>query len=255
MIRQKRPTIGLSSCIFHEDPLRPIFKGKALIYAEEKMVHWISDRDALVFLLPRPSKLGPQITDYIDQIDGLVLQGGVDVAPESYNETPIKPVWAGDLVRDEYEIALIKEAHRQTKPILGICRGHQILNVAFGGTMFQDIEHQNTGAFEHRNWDKYEDNKHKCQIIPHTGLAKLFPHQSEVSINSIHHQAIKDVAKGFKVEAISSSDKIIEAIRYEGPEYMVGVQWHPEFQRDKEDSELLGHQAIIQEFIDACKEK
>lgn len=252
--RNNRPLrIGVSSCIFHQDPERPIFKDKSLLYAEESMVRWLLLAGTLPVLIPRlttTEPVGVTLEEIMADCDGLLLQGGVDVSPHSYGETPLSDNWQGDRLRDEYEIALIQEAFRQGKPILGICRGLQILNVACGGSLYQDISTQIAGSFEHRNWEIYEDNNHLAKIHPGTALAKLYPDRREVMINSIHHQSIKDLAPGFVAECTSASDGVIEAIRYQGPEprYAVGVQWHPEFQRDSDDH-LLPRDPIMEDFL------
>lgn len=255
VVKHSHPLIGLSSCIFHHDPERPVFKGKALLYAEEMMVHWIARAGGMVMVLPRLPAEGPEVKDYISLIDGLILQGGVDVAPESYGEKALKPEWHGDAERDRYESELIHEAMKQNKPILGVCRGLQILNVALGGSLYQDITTQKPGAAEHRNWHIYEDNKHEARIVPGSGFAKLFPGEKKVTINSIHHQGIKKLAPGFTAEVISEEDDVIEAIRHEEKPYIVGVQWHPEFQRPEKDEELIKAGPIMAEFMAAVRSK
>src|SRR5260221_11341194 len=124
--------IGISACFFHPDPLRPIFKGKTLLYLEQSLSHWIMSEGAQPWLIPTPAP-GSQVSlgGLIEGLDGLVLQGGSDVSPQSYGETPLKPEWSGDFVRDQYEIALVKEFRLQAKPVLGICLAAQLLNVAF----------------------------------------------------------------------------------------------------------------------------
>ena len=125
--------IGVSACFFHADPTRPVFKGKTLLYAEESMLDLLGRCGALAYLIPRPAPNGPSIEDYVHDLDGLLLEGGSDVCPRSYGEEPLRPEWAGDEPRDRYEIDLIHAFHDAGKPVLGICRGVQILNVAFGG--------------------------------------------------------------------------------------------------------------------------
>lgn len=251
--------VGVSSCFFHADPTRPLFKGKTLLYAEESMLQWLLENHAIPFLLPR---LGPTTSDGISltgllrELDGLLLQGGADVAPGSYGETALQEEWGGDPLRDCYERALIKEAMQLQLPILGICRGHQILNVACGGTLWQDTESQCPGTLGHRRWDTYDQNQHQARIIPNSGLAKIYPDQQTIVVNSIHHQAIKDLAPGFQVECRSEPDGIIEAIRWiQDPSYYcVGIQWHPEFQPQR-DRERLPREPIMKEFIAAMTAK
>jgi putative glutamine amidotransferase len=97
--------IGVSACFFHADPKRPIFKGKTLLYMEESMAHWIQSQGALPYLIPTAHQEGGvRLRDYMIAMDGLILHGGSDVAPESYGEKALKPEWAGDFIRDQYEI-------------------------------------------------------------------------------------------------------------------------------------------------------
>jgi putative glutamine amidotransferase len=184
----------------------------------------------------------------VGELDGLVLQGGADVAPETYGETAQRPEWSGDAIRDRYEISLVHEFEAQRKPVLGLCRGLQLLNVAYGGTLHQDIGTQVPGALVHRDWDIYDLNFHDIEILAGSGLARLYPGQKVAKVNSVHHQAIKDLGQGLQVEASSIRDGIIEAMRLSGDQYVVGVQWHPEFQ-DPQDATLLKTRPLLDEFI------
>lgn len=245
--------IGFSSCFLHADPQRAIFKGKTLLYLEEKLAHWVMTEGALGLLLPStPPSGGITARDLIAAIDGLILQGGADVAPETYGETPLSPFWKGDAVRDAHEIALVKECLAQKKPIFGICRGAQLLNVALGGTLYQDIQTQVPDSLVHRDWDIYDQNFHEARIDNDSGLSKLYPGVRTFRINTVHHQAIKDLAKGLRAEALCTDDDIIEFVRYLGPSYAVAAQWHPEW-HDPEDKTLLDGKPILREFLDEVR--
>jgi putative glutamine amidotransferase len=241
--------------MFHPDPERPIFKGKRLLYMEESMFQWVMEAGAMATLFPSLPKSGITLEQMLGTIDGLLLSGGVDLAPESYGETAIKPEWSGDKVRDDYEIEVMNTALAMGVPVLGICRGAQVMNVALGGTMYQDITHQVEGSLEHRNWDIYDHNRHEMVFEPGTALAKLYGDRKECTINSIHHQGIKDLGKGLVVEARSKEDGIIEAIRLTTPgaPYCFGAQWHPEMQ-DPNDKTLLDRAPMMDEFLAAAKE-
>jgi putative glutamine amidotransferase len=140
--------IGISACFFHEDPKRPIFKGMTLQYIEQNVAHWLMQRDVLAFMVPSPEgrtrRPGSKATvaAYAAELDALVLMGGSDVCPESYGETALRPEWNGDRIRDDYEIALLNAFVDEHKPVLGVCRGAQVINVAMGGTLYQDIATQ-----------------------------------------------------------------------------------------------------------------
>jgi len=246
--------IGFSACMFQPDPKRNVFKGRRLLYLEEGMAHYVMKGGALPQLMPTA---GGQfsVSDLVDTIDGLLLTGGDDVAPESYGEEGIEDRrWPGDRFRDAYEIDLINECLEKDVPVLGICRGAQILNVALGGTMYQDITTQVPEALIHRSHELYHENVHEVDIVPDTGLAALYPGVSRALINSVHHQGLKDIAKDLAVEAISPADEVVEAVRYSGNgRYLFGVQWHPEFVTEEQRARLLPTEPILDEFLAAIR--
>jgi len=243
--------IGVSSCFFHADPQRPVFKGKTLLYAEESMLELVGRSGALAYPVPRPTPGGPPVAAYVDDLDGLLLHGGADVCPRSYGEEPLRPEWEGDEIRDRYEIELVRAFHAAGKPVLGICRGAQILNVAFGGTLYQDIATQTGTEPRHRSQELYDHNLHQVDLVDGSGLAELYPGRTNVKVNSVHHQAVKDVAPGLVVEARSSDDGIVEAIRLDDPDgrYAFAVQWHPEFVKGVDDGTMFDNDPIRRDFL------
>jgi len=251
-----RVKVGISACFFHADPTRPIFTGKTLQYVEQSIAHWVaSSSEALPVMIPNPvgdtQKGDVALADYADWLDALVLEGGSDVAPGSYGETPLQPKWGGDRVRDDYERALLAAFAERGKPVLGVCRGLQLINVAFGGTLLQDIDTQRPGAVRHRDAAAYDRNLHAVEFEPGTRLAQVFQGTGSATVNSVHHQAIKDLAAGFVVEARCPADGTIEAIRRPGGSYMVAVQWHPEFHRRGEGT--LDDRPLLDEFLAAAR--
>ena len=253
-----RLKIGISACFFHADPARPIFTGKTLQYIEQSVAHWVMSRDVLVLMVPTVDREGIihrsniRLSDYAKHLDGLVLQGGSDIAPESYGEAPLKPEWTGDRVRDVYEMELLHEFVEAGKPVLGICRGLQLINVALGGTLYQDISSQMQSALVHHSDEEYDRNLHCIVIEPESGLARLYPDAHTVRVNSIHHQSIKTLGRDLVVEAYGESDRVIEAIRLRGRKYVLGVQWHPEFLRPG-DATVLDPTPILDEFLAAVR--
>lgn len=234
--------IGISACFFHADPQRPIFKGKTLQYVEQSIARWVLAEGVLAYLIPSPEK---DVAPFAEDLDGLVLEGGSDVSPTSYGEKPIRPEWAGDRVRDDYETALFKEFVARKKPVLGICRGLQLLNVALGGSLYQDIAFQLPDAKTHRDWNVYDQLFHPITIEPTSLLAKLSG-AKVAKVNTVHHQAIKSLGRDLVVEAKSEGDGIIEAVRWKGPAWVYAVQWHPEFQTS---SDLLDTRPLLREFL------
>jgi putative glutamine amidotransferase len=259
MTRPPPLKIGISARIFHPQPNGVGIYTKTLQYLEETVARWVMSRDVLVLMVPTVDKEGLihrsniRLSDYARHLDGLVLQGGADVAPETYGEEPLNPEWAGDRVRDVYEMELLHEFVEAGKPVLGICRGAQIINVAYGGTLYQDINTLVPDTFEHRSEINYDSNIHTITIEADSGLAKLYPGVKTARINSIHHQAVKALGRELKVEARSEPDQMVEAIRLAGKNYVFGVQWHPEFLQPGDET-ILSPVPILDDFL-ACVRK
>jgi len=245
--------IGLSPRFLHKSPAELGFRGKALQFLEPSVAHWVMTGDALIFMIPstetggmiRRSKLSA--ADYADALDGLVLQGGADVSPRSYGQETLHTEWEGDRLRDEYEISLLRGFMDRGKPVLGICRGAQLINVALGGTLWQDVGTLVPGASIHYDAEKYDENFHELRIEDDSALSRLFPSSDPFLVNSIHHQAVRELGHGLKVEARSDPDGLVEAIRWEGHSYVFGMQWHPEFHAGREG--LLDCTPVLEEFL------
>ena len=252
----RRLRIGVSARIQYGDAAKPGYLKKNIYYLEQSFARWLQSAGALVYLVPdvvdRDSS-ALTLADYATELDGLVLQGGTDIAPQMYGEEPLRPEWAGDPERDRYEIDLLKRFLSLGKPILGICRGQQLINVALGGTLYQDTETQKPGAHVHQDIAVYDDKYHHVEILPGTRLAALYPGVQRAKVNSLHHQAVNRLGDGLAVEAHSAEDGVIEAIRLKGPQYVAGVQWHPEFLHGRNDG-VLDAGPLLKEFLRASHE-
>lgn len=257
-LTQRTLKIGVSARIFHPEAGARGLQGKTLQYLEESIAQWVMSRDVLVLMIPtvntngllHPSKI--RLRDYAKHLDGLVLQGGADVAPQTYSQTATRPEWIGDSARDMYELELLHEFVEAGKPVLGICRGCQLINVAFGGTLYQDIASDVPEAKPHVN-DLYDSHRHTIQFPPGSSLASLFAGQTAPLVNSIHHQAVRDLGRDLMIEAISEGDNIVEAVRHTKSRFVMGLQWHPEFHRAG-GSELLDCTPILDNFLRAARE-
>lgn len=177
------------------------------------------------------------------RVDGLMLTGGGDVDPALYGETPHATFQAAETGRDAFEIALARAAVKSGIPFLAICRGMQVLNVAMGGTLVQDIPSEVTGALEHTVPQPRFQIAHEVWVAKGSRLATLLADHMEdgetCHVNSRHHQAVKTVANGFEVTA-TSPDGVIEAMEKPDAAYCIAVQWHPEnFWRTGEFRELF----------------
>ena len=172
--------------------------------------------------------------DALKGIGGLLLPGGGDVEPARYGEEPHPSLVDVEPLRDEFEIALVREARSRNLPIFAICRGLQVLNVAFGGTLVQDIPSQVPGALEHRLAVPPHEAfalAHEVWIDKDTKLARLMNERlggaDTCDVNSRHHQAVKQVAPNFNVSA-TAPDGVVEAIEDPSAPFCLAVQWHPE---------------------------
>lgn len=257
-IIQRPLHIGISARIFHPEPGARGLRSKKLQYLEESIAQWVMSRDVLVFMIPtvntdgllHPSNI--RLRDYARHLDGLVLQGGADVSPQSYSESPTRPEWSGDRARDMYELELLHEFVEAGKPVLGVCRGCQLINVAFGGTLYQDIASDVPAAQPHVH-DDYDRHRHAVTFPRGSSLAKLFQGQAPGVVNSIHHQAVKTLGRDMMIEALSVPDQMVEAIRYRKAPFVMGLQWHPEFHRAG-GVELLDCTPILDNFLRVARE-
>ena len=182
---------------------------------------------------PRILDASMAVEQALDGIGGLMLTGGDDVAPSRYGEAPHATVVAAEPGRDEFEIALIAAARARNLPILAICRGVQVLNVACGGTLVQDIPTQIAGALAHSLAVPQHEPyalAHEVWVDKDSLLSTLLRERlvdESIEVNSRHHQAVKGVAKGF-VASATAPDGVIEAIEDPKARFCLGVQWHPE---------------------------
>ena len=174
------------------------------------------------------------VEDALNGIDGLMLTGGDDVAPSRYGETAHESVVEAETGRDEFEIALVTTARARQLPLFAICRGIQVMNVACGGTLVQDIPTEIRGALPHSlnvTPNQPYSLAHEVWLDKDTLLSQLMRERlsdaDACEVNSRHHQAIKSLAPGFKVSA-TAPDGVIEAIEDPAQRFCIGVQWHPE---------------------------
>jgi putative glutamine amidotransferase len=163
------------------------------------------------------------VADYLALVDGLVLVGGDDVDPALYGAPPHPDLGSVDPARDRFEIALLRAAAALDRPTLGICRGVQVMNVAFGGTLHQHLPATVPGALDHGG---RFDASHGVSVVPGTRLAAILG-AAEVAVNSHHHQAIERVAPSLVVSA-RAADGVVEGAEDPSRPFLVGVQWHPE---------------------------
>jgi putative glutamine amidotransferase len=189
------------------------------------------ERAGLVPLIVPPLSSSEAASSVLDSVSGLVLTGGEDVDPARYGEQRHEKVRSVNVARDATEAALVEEARARGLPVLAICRGIQILNVALGGTLVQDIPSQCHTDIDHDEEGARNSRTHEVSIEPGSLIAGAVGTQ-HLSVNSFHHQSVKRVADGMKVTA-RSPDGVIEGIESTDEKWWVmGVQWHPEEMTD-----------------------
>ncbi len=191
------------------------------------------------------------IEQYAAMVDGVVFSGGDDVDPASYGE---EQLWGcGDVcpLRDDFEIKLLKVLVEKypEKPILGICRGAQVLNVAMGGTLYQDLQSQVKGCIRHQQQQSSHYASHRADVSEGSKLHAIYD-STRIMVNSFHHQAVKDIGECLVVTA-RASDGVVEGFEKPDQPYFIGVQWHPE--RQVEGPHHPEHKPLFQSFVDACR--
>jgi putative glutamine amidotransferase len=177
-----------------------------------------------VVLAPGPVA---HLADLLGRLDGLLMSGGADLDPTHYGEAAHATVSGVSGDRDTFELALTREALARDLPLLAICRGHQVLNVATGGTLVQDIPSQLGGALDHDPKKERWEPAHEVRILPGTRLREILG-RDRVAVNSFHHQSIKVPGRGLVVSACALGDDVIEGVELPGRRFVLGVQWHPE---------------------------
>ena len=202
----------------------------------------LASAGAIPVMLPLTSNR-KALEQMIEKFDGFLLTGGQDVSPSVYGEAAL-PV-CGDCCtqRDEMERDLLALAWERDKPVLGICRGIQFMNVVFGGTLYQDLPSQRTSGVEHHQSPPYDEPVHEVDIVEDSPLHRLLG-QTVIPVNSYHHQAVKKLAPKLCAMAYSE-DGLVEAVYAPEKKYVWAFQWHPEFSYLKDDNS----KKIFQSFV------
>lgn len=220
----RKPVIGLIGGLYKSGDGAPVY-GLPAAYTKA-----LADAGAI------PLTIAPNIglealRALYERCDGVLIAGGGDVDPARYGMSDAGLVQGVDPYRDEAEIAFVRWAAEQDKPLLGICRGFQISNVALGGTLYRDIatEYPQHQGIEHNYWGKQPRSylAHSVDLQPQSKLSQILG-TDHVSVNSLHHQALQTIAPTLKVTASSAADGIPEAAEIPNARFFVGVQWHPE---------------------------
>lgn len=240
--------LGVTSCFMYPDSNRSVFGQKTLTYLERDMSRFLSRPGVMPILLPDVP--WDELEQYLVEMDGFVFQGGADISPQSYNEEMIENGrWPGDYYRDQYELKIMDWAFKNNKPILAICRGFQLANVYFGGSLYQDLKIETKTNIEHRNAELYDKIFHEVELTEESILKNIY-NKKKIIVNSVHHQGIKTLGKDLIIDALSPSDKIIEAFHYKNiqEKFLLAVQWHPEFSHTIKDT-VVNPEPLLNYFL------
>lgn len=219
--------------------------GRDRYYVNTVNIRVVAEAGGVPVLIPNTFDEA-KLATVLDMVDGLFLPGGVDVDPHLYGEEPVAGMGEFDPDWDAVDVTAARMALERNMPILGICRGMQVLNVAAGGTLYQDIPSQVPGALKHSQKGPRWAASHAVQLTKGSQLATIFD-ATELRINSYHHQAVKDVAPSLQATAVAP-DGIIEAIESPEHPFVVGVQWHPELMVVREPM----YKALFAAFVEAA---
>ncbi len=214
--------------------------------------------DGVVAAGGEPVLIAPDLDDeslyaHFCAVDGLILSGGGDVDPSLYGETPMPKVSGVDAQRDRTEIMLARWALAERKPLFGICRGLQLLNVACGGALYQDVS-EHDGALHHAYYPDFPHDflAHSIAIAPESRLAALLG-ETRAQVNSLHHQACRAVAPTLHVTALAP-DGIVEAVEIPDHPFALAVQWHPEALPDAAESKALFSALVAASALQRARE-
>jgi putative glutamine amidotransferase len=213
-----KPVIGITTSYGKHNEM---MKG---VYVHHDYHRTVAACGAVPILIPNASV--DTALSALELLDGLIVSGGEDVNPQSYGQDPHPKLGPTFTLRDEIEMALIHAALGRGMPLLAICRGAQILNVALGGTLVQDIPSELPHAIQHTQQNPRGEDAHFVTIQSGSKLHTIFG-ETKVRVNSLHHQAIHQIAETLHSVAVAS-DGVIEAVEYANHPFALGIQWHPE---------------------------
>lgn len=220
-----------------------------LFFLPHRYCDAIESAGGLPIIVPHASSRS-HVDPLLERLDGIVVSGGnFDIHPRYYGQKPHKKLGAIQAARTMAELESIRVALRRNLPVLGICGGAQAINVALGGSLYQDIETQLPGAHEHQQPARKQSGGHIISVEPDTLLHRIFKRR-RLEVNTTHHQAVRQLGKNLAINAIAA-DGLIEGIESTTHSFVLGVQWHPEALT----ADRALHHRIFSAFILACKRR
>jgi len=242
-----KPLIGITPDVGRSPALHSADQGEPLVVLQERYARAILEAGGIPLILPVfPSPTA--IRELLDRLDGVLLSGGnFDIHPRFYGEEPAQALGEIKEARTQFELGLLSSALERDLPLLGVCGGAQAINVALGGSLYQDIASQIPEAGEHQRGALKEKGGHQIKIHDGTKLKQIVGRDT-LEVNTTHHQAVKKLGKGLIVNA-TAEDGIIEGIESKEHSFVLGVQWHPEALAGRDPSQ----RKIFAALISACK--
>ena len=225
----RRPVIGITTQTLHS--IDGIPEGlPASWMMNQRYIHAVAEAGGAPVMIPLLHEDPATLRAIYESMDGILLPGGVDMDPHTFGETRGPRLGRIDPARDEVELTLTRWAVADKKPLLGLCRGSQVINVALGGTLYQDLQAEYPHAMKHDYFPTAGYARdylaHPVKVARSSRLGAILE-RADVTVNSMHHQGIKQLAPGLLVSAVAP-DGLIEGIECPNGHFMLGVQWHPE---------------------------
>lgn len=248
---RERPLIGIPTQTLHAIDGIPEHLPESWVMSQ-RYFHAVASQGAVPWMIPLLDRDTTTLREIYERLDGLFLAGGVDVHPDSYGDEPHPLTERTDPSRDRVELSLARWALRDRNAVLGACRGIQTLNVAAGGTLFQDVHEQRTNAIKHDYYPSQgyarDHLAHEVELAEGSRLRRIYGN-ARIRVNSMHHQGLRDVAPGLEPTG-RAPDGLVEAVEGGDGAFVVGVQWHPEMLADADE----GTRGLFKAFLDAAVE-
>ena len=235
-----QPLIGITSGLTRNRSGNPVCQ------VNQAYVDAIQSAGGLPIVIPGVTNIST-LESLLSRLDGVLFSGGADIDPVLFGGESHPRIYGISPERDALEMALVRHALSADKPILAICRGIQVLNVALGGTLYTHIQDQRAQSLKHDWFPDFPRDKlaHGVRLSPGSILHQIYDAE-EIRVNSLHHQGLAEVGEGLRVTGLAPDD-LVEGVEFEGTSFAVGVQWHPECLPDD-----AGSQALFKAFVQAC---
>lgn len=244
-----RPLIGITTQTMHS--IDGIPEGLPSSWMmNQRYIHAVGETGGAPVMIPLLEDDEPTLRAVYESLDGILLPGGVDMDPHAFGEIRSPLLGRTDSARDAVELTLTRWAIEDRKPLLGLCRGFQVINVALEGTLYQDLDAEYPNPIKHDYFPTAgfarDHLAHPVDVVPASRLGRMLD-RARVQVNSMHHQGVKKLGEGLVVSAVAP-DGLIEAVESPNGHFMVGVQWHPESLVDHDE----GMRRLFSTFITAA---